>query len=351
MVSKKWDKIGLLMSCAVTYNFFKGDPEKILSSLGKESALTILDEMLLIRNFEQRGEQAYQAGKVWGFYHAYIGQEAIQTAAVSALGKKDHLWATTYRCHALALLLGMTPKEGMCELYGKENGNAKGRGGSMHMYTENMFGGDGIVGGQWALGAGLAFSLKYKNEKGKVAVTFGGDGSLAQGTFHETMNMAMLWKLPLMIVIENNQLGMGTQIHRAFCNLPLGENLAKAYGVKSYTVNGMDFFDCYSVFKEAYESIIKTSEPVIIEAVGHRFRGHSISDAAHYRTKEELQKIVEQDPILIYVDCLKSIGWITDEDLEKRKKRIRDEIVETMKFADESRFPEITTLEEGVLIE
>ncbi|MBM3193754.1 MAG: pyruvate dehydrogenase (acetyl-transferring) E1 component subunit alpha [Chlamydiae bacterium] len=339
------------MSCSVTYNFSKGDPEKVFGYLGKDLALEVLDEMLLIRNFEQRGEQAYQAGKVWGFYHAYIGQEAIQTAAVSALGKKGHLWATTYRCHALALLLGMTPKEGMCELYGKANGNAKGRGGSMHMYTENMFGGDGIVGGQWALGAGLAFSLKYKNEKGKIAITFGGDGSIAQGTFHETMNMAMLWKLPLMIVIENNQLGMGTQIHRAFCNLPLGENIAKSYGIKSFTVNGMDFCDCYAVFKEAYEWINKTGEPVIIEAVGYRFKGHSISDAANYRTKEELQKIMEEDPILIYANYLKAKNWISDSELEERKKMKKDEILETMKFADESKFPEITSLEEGVLVE
>ena len=173
------------MTCSITYNFSKGDPEKVLALLGKEKALAALDEMLLIRNFEQRGEQAYQAGKVWGFYHAYIGQEAIQTAAMYAMGRKEHLWTTTYRCHALALLLGMTPKEGLCELYGKANGNAKGRGGSMHMYTDNMFGGDGIVGGQWGVGAGLAFSLKYRDLKDRIEVCFGGDGSVAQGTFHE----------------------------------------------------------------------------------------------------------------------------------------------------------------------
>lgn len=338
------------MSCSVTYNFSKGDPEKVLALLGKEKALAALDEMLLIRNFEQRGEQAYQAGKVWGFYHAYIGQEAIQTAAMYAMGRKEHLWTTTYRCHALALLLGMTPKEGLCELYGKANGNAKGRGGSMHMYTDNMFGGDGIVGGQWGVGAGLAFSLKYRNLKDQIAVCFGGDGSVAQGTFHESMNLAMLWKLPLMVVIENNQLGMGTQIHRAIANLPIGENLAKAYGMKSYTVNGMDFIDCFSVFQEGYEWIKKTGEPIIIEAVGHRFRGHSISDAAHYRTKEELQKIVEQDPIVSFVEYLKGKNWVTDEEVEERKKLKRDEILEAMKFAEESPFPDINTLEEGVIV-
>jgi pyruvate dehydrogenase E1 component alpha subunit len=338
------------MSCEVVYNYVKGDPDTVLALLGKEKAIQALDDMLLIRNFEQRGEQAYQAGKVWGFYHAYIGQEAIQTAAAFALGKKEHYWTTTYRCHALALLLGMSPKEGFCELYGKANGNAGGRGGSMHMYTDNMFGGDGIVGGQWGLGAGLAFSLKYKNLEDQVAVCFGGDGSVAQGTFHEAMNMAALWKLPLMVVIENNQLGMGTQIHRAIANLPMGENLAKAYGIKSYTVDGMDFCDCFSVFKEAFEWICKTGEPVIIEAVGHRFRGHSISDAAGYRTKEQLAKIIERDPIVIFSDYLKKKGWITESDLEVMKKAKRDEMVEAMKFAEESPFPDINTLEEGVIV-
>ena len=228
----------------------------------KEQALHALDQMLLIRNFEQRGEQAYQLGKVWGFYHAYIGQEAIQTAAVTLLGTKNHLWATTYRCHALALLLGMTAKEGMCELYGKANGNAKGRGGSMHLYTHNLFGGEGIVGGQWPIGAGLAFSLQYKGLHDQVALCFGGDGSVAQGTFHETMNIAALWKLPLIIVIENNQLGMGTQVERAIAQLPMGEHMAKAYGVKSLTMDGMCFFDCYRVFKEAYEHVVNNKAPV-----------------------------------------------------------------------------------------
>ena len=332
------------MGCDVSYNFIKSDPAKVIAELGRENALKALDEMLLIRNFEQRGEQAYQSGKVWGFYHAYIGQEAIQVAAVAVLGKKEHLWATTYRCHALALLLGVTPKEAMCELYGKANGNAQGRGGSMHMYTDNMFGGEGIVGGQWGVGAGLAFSLKYRNLDNEVAVCFGGDGSVVQGTFHESMNLAALWKLPLMVVIENNQLGMGTQVERAVAKLPMGENLAKAYGIKNYAVDGMDFCDCYHVFKEAYEYIKAKKEPVIIEAVGHRFRGHSISDAANYRTKEDLQKIVERDPIPILAGYLK----VSVEELETKKKKFRDEMLEAMKFAEESPFPDINTLEEGV---
>jgi pyruvate dehydrogenase E1 component alpha subunit len=335
---------------AINYSFTKSDPLAVISQIGKEKAFKALDEMLLIRNFEQRGEKAYQDGKVWGFYHAYIGQEAIQTAAISALGSDKHLWLTSYRCHALALLLGMSAKEGMAELFGKESGNAKGRGGSMHMYTDNMFGGDGIVGGQWAVGAGLAFSLKYQEVKDQIAICFGGDGSVMQGTFHETMNLATLWKLPLLIVIENNGLGMGTQIQRAIAKLPIGENLAKAYGLSSYTVDGMDFADCYEIFQKAHAEIKEKSMPIIIEMVCNRFRGHSISDSAHYRTKDDLIKMQERDPIVILSNYLLQLGFLTEDELEMRKKIKKDEVLEAVKFAEESSFPDIHTLEEGVII-
>ncbi|MBS0584991.1 MAG: pyruvate dehydrogenase (acetyl-transferring) E1 component subunit alpha [Verrucomicrobia bacterium] len=337
-------------SC-VSYNFTTQDQDKVLASLGEKKALEILDDMLTIRHFEQRGEQAYQMGKVWGFYHSYIGQEAIQTAAVYALGKEKNLWLTTYRCHALALLLGMTVEEGMCELYGKANGNAGGKGGSMHFYTPNMFGGMGIVGGQWPVGAGLAFSLKYQNRRDEIAICFGGDGSVVQGTFHESMNLAKLWELPLLIVIENNQLGMGTQVERAIAALPIGENIAKAYKAKSYTVNGMNFFDMYGTFQEASAYIKEKQEPVILEAIVQRFRGHSISDAAHYRTKEELKKIMEDDPITSYVGALYKAKMITEEKYQERSHKIRDRVIEAMGFADESPFPDVLTLEKGVFSE
>ena len=289
-------------------------------------------------------------GKVWGCYHSYIGQEAIQTAAVHALGKNKNLWLTTYRCHALALLLGMTLEEGMCELYGKANGNASGRGGSMHLYTPNMFGGMGIVGGQWPVGAGLAFSLKYRKKRGEISICFGGDGSVVQGTFHETMNIAKLWKIPLLIVIENNQLGMGTQIERAIANLPIGENLAKAYNIKSYTLKGDNFFDLYQTFIEIGDFIKERQEPVIVEAVVQRFRGHSISDAAQYRTKDDLKKIMEEDPILFFLDHLRKAGIITEEGYQKKNLEIRDRVMRAMRFADESPFPDPLTLETGVMI-
>lgn len=336
---------------AVQYNFYETDRNKAYEDLGKEGCIEALSEMQLIRNFEQRGEQAYQMGKVWGFYHSYIGQEAIQTAAVHALGRDKNLWVTTYRCHALAMLTGMTAKEGMCELYGKANGNAGGRGGSMHMYTDRMYGGNGIVGGQWPMGAGLAFALKYKQNQDEVAICFGGDGSIMMGTFAESMNLCALWNLPLIVVIENNLYSMGTAQERGVANLPIGENVAKAYGVKSYTVNGMDFASCYALFKEAGEYAKKEQRPVIIEAITYRFKGHSVSDAGLYRTKDEVEKYRKNDPIFALSVDMKERGWITDDRIEEMNKERKDEVMSAMKFADESPDPDVRLLEEGVLID
>ena len=330
------------------YHFAVNDTDKNIEKLGKNQSLRALKDMIRIRHFELRGAQAYQMGKVWGFYHEYTGQEAIQTAAVYAMGAKKNLWVTTYRCHALALLTGMSVQEGMCELYGKVNGNAKGRGGSMHFFTENMYGGHGIVGGQWPIGAGLAFSLKYRDIKDQVAVCFGGDGSVMMGTFAESMNLAALWNLPLIVVIENNQYSMGTAQHRGVANLPIGENVAKAYGIKSYTVDGMDFSQCYSLFEEVYHFVTQSSRPVIIEAVTYRFKGHSISDAGLYRTKEEVETYKGQDPILLFTQQLKARGWVTQEDVETLNEECKAEVVDAMKFADESPWPDPVTLEEGV---
>jgi pyruvate dehydrogenase E1 component alpha subunit len=329
---------------------YKVEPLEVLSEMGMELSLQMLDEMLLIRHFEARGEQAYQTGKVWGFFHSYTGQEAIQTAIVNALGKDKNLYATTYRCHGLALLLGMSAESGMAELFGKQTGNAKGRGGSMHMYTKNMFGGSGIVGGQWPLGAGLAFSLKYRGIKDEVAVVFGGDGSVPQGTLHESLNLAKLHNLPLIVVIENNRMSMGTQLNRTIGNLPIAHNLSKAYGIKSYTVDGMQITDVYSLFKKVKKEILESPQPVIIEALCYRFKGHSISDAATYRTKEELEHIKTLDPIEFFKKLLK-MGGFSEEEFEKRNEKQKQVVIEAVKKADEAPFPDLSSLEEGVIVD
>lgn len=330
------------------YHFFKSDTRKVIAELGKETLLQALQQMLLIRNFEIRGESAYQQGKVGGYYHSYMGQEAIQVGCIAAAGTK-HWFTTTYRCHALAYLLGATPNEMMAELYGKATGNAQGRGGSMHMYADHLLGGLAIVGGHVPIATGAAFTIKYLKQKGLASFCFLGDGAVAQGAFHESLNLASLWNLPCLYVIENNQWGMGTAASRAICVQPMAEHFAKAYDMKSYTFDGADFFNCYAGFKEALAEVLKTGRPVLIEAVTERFRGHSISDPGLYRSKESLKDAMEhRDPILILRDALYENKMLTEEQFKEMDKEQREIVIAAMKFAEDSPFPDPITLEEGV---
>lgn len=331
---------------STSYHFFPFDASLVLKELGKPRLLDLLRQMLLIRNFEIRAESAYLQGKVGGFFHSYMGQEAVQTAALAAMGK-DNWWITSYRCHALALLLGATPNELMAELYGRSTGNAKGRGGSMHFYTDRLLGGFGIVGGQVPIATGAAFTAKYNNT-GEVAVCFLGDGAVAQGAFHESLNMAALWDLPCIYVIENNQWGMGTAVHRAISVEPIAESKASGYGMRGYTFDGMDLLSCYAGFSHVYQEMKKDSKPVLIEVVTERFRGHSISDPGLYRSKEILSECMQRDPLVILVKRLIEAGFITEEEYQALDKEQKDIAVAAMKYADESPWPDPITLEEDV---
>lgn len=315
-----------------------------IKKIGKERVLKALKWMLLIRNFEIRGESAYQHGMVGGFYHSYAGEEAIQTAAVQVFGPKNW-YVGFYRCHALALLLGATPNELMAELYGRVTGNAKGRGGSMHLYTDRMLGGFAIVGGHLPIATGAAFSIKYLNKKDEVAVCFLGEGAVAQGAFHESLNLASLWDLPVIFIIENNQWGMGTHVSRALC-FPekIAEKQAPSYNMKGYTLDGMDYFACYEAFEKIHREVLETSRPVLVECICERFKGHSISDPGLYRTKETLLKVTERDPIHTVRDALK----LSDEDFKALDKEAREVIVEAMSYAEKSPWPSPATLEEDV---
>lgn len=331
----------------IKYDFFESQTDQWIKALGRERLIKALKDMLMIRHFEIRAESAYQRGAVGGFFHAYMGQEAIQVAAVEAIGKNDHWWITTYRCHALAYLLGATPNEMMAELYGKETGNAKGRGGSMHLYADRMLGGFGIVGGHVPIATGAAFSLKYQKQGG-VAVCFLGDGAVVQGAVHESLNLAALWDLPCIYVIENNRWGMGTAVNRAVCMQPIAENLAKSYGISAYTFDGMDFFNCYGGFTHIRDEIKKTGRPVLVEAVTERFRGHSISDPGNYRSKKDLEQIKMRDPIDLLADALERHKVITRKEFETFDKEQKEVIIGAMKFAEESPNPDPVTLEEDV---
>jgi pyruvate dehydrogenase E1 component alpha subunit len=268
----------------------------------------------------------------------------------------EQWWATSYRCHALALLLEVPPNELMAELYGKVTGNALGRGGSMHFFSERLLGGFGIVGGQIPIATGAAFTIKYGQKvkeasqlkKGDVSVCFMGDGAVVQGAFHESLNLASLWDLPCIYVIENNEWGMGTHVDRAVCVQPIAESKAPGYKMKSYTLDGMDFFSCYNGFKEIYEEVKKTSRPVLVEVITERFRGHSISDPGLYRTKEALQECEVKDPIKYMVEVLVKHGVITEELYQKIDKEQKEVAVAAMKFAEESPWPDPIHLEEDV---
>lgn len=332
------------------YNMFPSDTRVVLNAIGKERLLEDLRAMLLIRNFEIRAEAAYQQGFIGGFFHSYIGQEAIQVAAVRAAGL-ENWYITSYRCHALALLLGATPDEIMAEFYGRANGNARGRGGSMHLYTDRLLGGFGIVTGQLPIATGAAFSLKYLGETDKAALCFFGDGAVAQGAFHESLNLASLWDLPCIYIIENNQWGMGTPVDKAICVKRLAEDKAPGYNMKAYTLDGMDYFNCYAGFDHIYKEVLKTGRPILVEVLTERFRGHSVSDPALYRSKEELKVSMENDPLLIMKEALIEAKIIDEELYKALDKEQRTHVLEAMEYAEQSPWPDPKTLEQDVFAE
>jgi pyruvate dehydrogenase E1 component alpha subunit len=328
--------------------FFQTSTDNLVAALGKEKLLQSLKKMLLIRNFEARAEASYQQGKIGGFFHSYIGQEAIQTAALDVAGPKNW-FITTYRCHALALLLGVTPKEIMAELFGKATGNAKGRGGSMHLYHDRMLGGFGIVGGQISIATGAAFRCKYLNIHDEMALSFQGEGAVPTGSFHESLNLAALWSLPCAYIIENNQWGMGTHVSYAIANHKFfNEDVAKAYGMSFYRLDGMDYFNCYGGFLSAFDEVKKKCKPVLIECVCERFKGHSISDPGLYRTKDELKACMERDPLFILKKELQDRNLVTEEQFKEWDKEMREIAIQAVQFADESPWPDPATLEQEV---
>ena len=331
-----------------TIPFFAIDKKKLVKTLGKETLLSQLEKMLTIRQIETRAEASYLQGKIGGFFHAYIGEEAIQTAAVAVAGT-NHWFTTTYRCHALAYLLGATPLSILAELFGKECGNAHGHGGSMHLFMDNMLGGDGIVGGQIPMATGAAFTCKYKKQKEKVSFCFLGDGAVPQGTFHESLNLASLMKLPCIYVVENNKWSMGTPLKRTLSNYEhFLSHAAEAYGIPYYKFDGMDFFNCYAGFQEALNIVITKETPVLIECSTDRFRGHSISDPGLYRTKEDLKECMKRDPIQLMKETLIENNMLTEESYNTMEQAVRERVVQAVEEADKAPWPDVSTLEQGV---
>lgn len=295
--------------------------------------------MQLIRQFELAAEEKYKMeGKIRGFFHAYVGQEAIAAGCMTATRQEDP-FVTAYRDHGLALAKGVDPEACMAELYGKATGCAKGKGGSMHFFgkKEYFFGGHGIVGAQIGTGAGLAFAEKYKGTD-NVALTFFGDGAARQGMLHEVFNMAMTWKLPVIFICENNNYAMGTSVERT-SNVVDIYKLADAYEMPADSVDGMSAEAVHDGVVRAVKRAREGGGPTLLEIKTYRYKGHSISDPQKYRTKEEVEEYKQRDPITLVQNTILKNKYATKEELEKIDKRVGDKIAAALKFAEESPWP------------
>ncbi len=316
----------------------------------KETYLQWFESMLLMRRFEEKAGQLYIQQKIRGFCHLYIGQEALVAGAESAITKDDKV-ITAYRDHAHPIGRGMNPNAVMAELYGKVTGCSKGKGGSMHMFDKerNFFGGHGIVGGQIPLGAGIAFADKYRGEK-LVTLCYMGDGAVRQGALHEAFNMAMLWKLPVIFIIENNNYAMGTSVERT-SNVHDLYKIGLGYEMPSIQVDGMSCETVHEAIAEAAERARKGDGPTLLEMKTYRYRGHSMSDPAKYRTKEEVEEYKQKDPIEQVLTAIRKNKYATEQEIEAIEERVKQQVEESVKFAEESPFPAPEDLYKDVYVQ
>jgi pyruvate dehydrogenase E1 component alpha subunit len=311
----------------------------VATKYSKETYLYWYELMQLIRQFESMAEEKYKMeGKIRGFFHAYVGQEAIAAGCMTATKPEDS-FITGYRDHGLAIAKGVSINSCMAELYGKATGNAKGKGGSMHFFGKdvNFFGGHGIVGAQIGAGAGLAFAEQYQNTD-NVVLCFFGDGAARQGILHETFNLAMLWKLPVIFICENNQYAMGTSVQRS-SNVVDIYKLADAYEMPGDVVDGMRPETVHEAVARAVKRAREKGGPTLLEIKTYRYKGHSISDPQKYRTKEELEEYKAKDPIHILLKTIKENKIVPDEEINAINERVDKAVEECVKFAEESPWP------------
>jgi pyruvate dehydrogenase E1 component alpha subunit len=308
--------------------------------LDAELARRLLSQMALIRRFEEKAAEMYALGKIGGFLHLYIGQEAVAVGATSTTRPDDYA-VSSYREHGHCLAKGSDPKRVMAELFGRSGGLSKGKGGSMHLFDKrvNFLGGHGIVGAHLPLAAGAGFAIKYQGGD-QVVLCYFGDGAVPEGEFHESMNLMALWKLPVIFICENNRYAMGTAIHRALAQTEVWR-FAETYGMHGEAVDGMDVLAVRDCVGRAVERARKDKAPTLIEARTYRFRGHSMRDPAGsvYRTKEEVEREKQRDPIAIFVErCLKD-GVLADADVRAVEKDVSDLVDEAVAFAEASPEP------------
>jgi pyruvate dehydrogenase E1 component alpha subunit len=316
----------------------------VATKFSRETYLYWYEIMQLIRQFELKAEEMYKmAGKIRGFFHAYIGQEAIAAGCMTATSADDP-FITAYRDHGLGLAKGMSPNECMAELYGKATGCSKGKGGSMHFFSveHRFYGGHGIVGAQIGTGAGLAFAEQYKGTK-NVVLCFFGDGAARQGILHETFNLAMLWKLPVIFICENNQYAMGTSVERTSNVIDIYK-LADGYDMPADKVDGMTPENVHEHVSRAVKRAREGDGPTLLELKTYRYKGHSISDPQKYRTKEEVEEYREQDPLIKVRNKILESNFASAADLDQIDQKINLIVEESVRFAEESPWPDDSEL-------
>jgi pyruvate dehydrogenase E1 component alpha subunit len=312
---------------------------KLRAVLPDQELLRLYEQMVLSREFEESCAEQYTKGHITGFLHLYSGQEAVAVGATAGLHGDDYI-LSAYREHAQAIVRGAEPRRVMAELFGKATGLCKGKGGSMHLFAPelNFMGGYAIVGGQFPIAVGLAFSAKYRGED-RIAACFFGDGAVNQGTFHESLNWARLWELPVLFICENNFYGIGTEVHRSSALSSIHKRTC-GYDIPSEKVDGMDVIAVYKAVKYAAEKVRETSRPYFIEAVTYRFRGHSMADPAKYRSAAEHDVWKARDPIPAFAKRLLEEGIASGEQLEVITAKARAVVQEAVQFAEASPWPE-----------
>lgn len=325
------------------YHSRKKSQLEAIKKTDKKILREMLYQMVLGRRFEEKCAEVYRMGKIGGFCHLYSGQEAIAVGSMMAL-RPDDMVITAYRDHVQAMIKGISPDAVMAELFGKIGGCVKGKGGSMHMFSaeHQFYGGHGIVGGQIGVGTGMAYAAKYQGTD-KVTLCFFGEAAVNQGIFHESLNMAQLWKLPCIYICENNQYGMGTSQERAMSIKSIASK-GDAYGMANEFVDGMDVMAVRGATRRAIERARKESLPTLLEIRSYRYMGHSMSDPGNYRTRDEIAKYQERDPVLLFRDSLKEAGIFSDKDFEKLETEVAQVVAKAVQFADESPLPPLEEL-------
>ena len=332
------DKVDLQQAEA-EYQQRKQSQKALIDETGREKLLEMLYQMILSRHFEEKCAEVYRMGKIGGFCHLYIGQEACAIGTLSAI-RHDDLVITSYRDHVHAIVKGMSPESVLAELYGKSGGCVGGKGGSMHMFSaeHNFYGGHGIVGGQIPVGTGMAYATKYKGTD-QVTLCYFGEAAVNQGSFHESLNMARLWKLPCIYICENNQYGMGTSQARAM-SLSSVARKGDGYDIPSEFVDGMDVLAVRAATERAVKRAREESLPTLLEIRCYRYMGHSMSDPGNYRTRDEIAKYQARDPIKLFTETLMENEILDNGTLAHIEKTSQEAVDRAVKFADESPFPE-----------